>query len=254
MLRRAPRRLCAEVVLFVLACASGSGCASGGLFPREYEYEEELYLSLDGSARLDVNASVASLVGLHGAPFNPDPLARVDRGALRSFFGAPNVPVTVSLGRRDGRRFVHVSVEVDDVRQLSRLTPFAWSDYQFGRRGDVVEFRQIVAPAGSRQHGTLNWNGGEIVAFRLHLPSEIVFHNAPSGAVERGNILEWQQPLAERLDGRPVDIRVQLESTSILVNTMMLFGFTAAAAVVALAGTIWWISRRGRSEDAQSSV
>jgi hypothetical protein len=47
---------------------------------------------------------------------------------------------------------------------------------------------------------------------------------------------------------------VQLESTSILANTMMLFGLTAAVAVAALAGTIWWISRRGRSGDAQSSV
>jgi hypothetical protein len=253
MLRGAPRRVCTEVVILVLACAIASGCGGAGVFTREYEYEEELYLSLDGSATLHVYASVASLVALHDAPFNPDPLARVDRNALRMFFGAPNVPVSVSLARRDGRRFVHASVAVDNVRELLQVPPFGWSDYQFSRRGDVVEFRQIVGPAAPRPHAVLNWSGAELVAFRLHLPSEIVCHNAPSGEVERGNILEWQQSLAERLEGKPVDIRVQLEPTSILANTMVLFGVTAAAAVATLAGVIWWISRRS-TEDAQPSA
>ena len=79
----------------------------------------------------------------------------------------------------------------------------------------------------------------------MHLPSEVVSHNAPAAGVERGNILEWQQPLARRLDGNPIDIRVQLEPTSILVNTMLLFGGTALAAVATLAAVIWWMSRRG---------
>jgi hypothetical protein len=77
------------------------------------------------------------------------------------------------------------------------------------------------------------------------LPSAVVFHNAPSGEVERGNILEWEQPLAERLRGKPVDIRVQMEPTSILAHTMWLFGATAAAAMAALAGVVWWIRWNG---------
>ena len=60
MLRRA-QRVCAAVVLLGLACAIGSGCAAG-VFKRDYEYEEELYLSLDGSATLNVNASVTANV------------------------------------------------------------------------------------------------------------------------------------------------------------------------------------------------
>lgn len=244
MLPGVARRVRADVALLVVACAIGSACAGGGVFKREYEYEEELYLSLDGSATLNLNASVASLVALRGARFDPDPLARIDRDALRTFFGAPDVPVSISLARRDGRRFVHASVDVDDVRQLSRLTPFAWSDYRFGRRGELLEFQQVVGPPpgdGPPQQ----WTGDEIVAFRMHLPSEIVFHNATSGVVERGNIVEWQQPLARRLEGKPLDIRVQLEPTSILVNTMWLFGGTALAAVATLAAVVWWIRRRG---------
>jgi len=246
MLRRAARRVRAGLLLFVLACALGSGCSGGGIFKREYEYEEELYLSLDGSAVLNVNASVASLVALRGAHLNPDPRARIDRDELRSYFGAPDARVSVSLARRDGRRFVHASVAVDDVRDLSRLAPFSWSNYRLDRRGEVIEFEQRVGVPPHEPHGRLQWHGGEIVAFRMHLPSEIVFHNAPSRQVERGNILEWEQPLSARLEGAPLDIRVQLEPTSILAQTMLLFGATAVAALATLGAAIWWISRRGQ--------
>jgi len=246
MLRCAARRVRAGSLLFVLACALGSGCSGGSIFKREYEYEEELYLSLDGSATLNVNASVASLVALRGAHLNPDPRARIDRDELRRYFGAPDARVSVSLARRDGRRFVHVSIAVDDVRDLPRLAPFAWSSYQFSRRDEVIEYEQSVGPPAHELHDRLQWNGGEIVAFRMHLPSEIVFHNAPSGQVERGNILEWEQPLSARLEGAPLDIRVQLEPTSILAQTMLLFGATAVAALATLGGVIWWISRRGQ--------
>jgi hypothetical protein len=241
MLRRA-QRVCAAVVLLGLACAIGSGCAAG-VFKRDYEYEEELYLSLDGSATLNVNASVASLVALRGAHLDPDPRARVDRNALRTFFGAPDTRVSVSLSRRQGRRFVHASIAVDDLRKLSRLPAFAWSSYQFSRYGEVLAFKQTVGPP-TPPHGTMQWEGGELVAFRMHLPSAVVFHNAPSGEVERGNILEWEQSLGDRMVGKPVDIRVQIEPTSILAHTMWLFGGTIAAAFAAFAGVVWWIIRR----------
>ena len=217
------------------------------MFKREYEYEEELYLALDGSATLNVNASVDSLIALRGATLNPDPSARIDRDDLRRFFGAgsgaESADVSVSLARRDGRRFVHATVQVDSVEQLARLAPFSWSEYRLGRRQDAVEFRQRVGkPAPAAVPGS--WTGAEVVAFRLRLPSEIVFHNSPGG-IERGNILEWEQTLADRLAGHAVDIEVQLEPTSILARTLLLFGSTAVAAIATLAGLVWWISRRG---------
>jgi hypothetical protein len=246
MLCRA-QRVCAAVVLLGLACAIGSGCAAG-VFKRDYEYEEELYLSLDGSATLNVNASVASLVALRGAHLDPNPRARVDRVALRTFFGAPDTRVSVSLSRRQGRRFVHASIAVDDVRKLSRLLPFAWSSYQFSRDGELLAFKQTVG-SPTPQHGAMPWKGGELVAFRMHLPSAVVFHNAPSGEVERGNILEWEQSLGDRMVGKPVDIRVQIEPTSVLAHTMWLFGGTIAAAFAAFAGVVWWIRRSGPTPD-----
>ena len=244
MASRAVRRVRVVVIAAIVAATAASACSGGGVFTREYEYEEELYLDLDGSATLNVNASVDSLIALRGARLDPDPAARVDRDYLRKFFGAETADVAVSLARRDGRRFVHATVQVDDVEQLSRLAPFSWSQYQLGRRPEAVEFRQRVGKPASGSSAT-KWTGGEIVAFRMHLPSEIVYHNAPGGRIERGNILEWEQPMSARLAGAPLDIEVQLEPTSILAQTLVLFGSTAAAAFAALAGVVWWISRRG---------
>src|SRR4029453_7514118 len=121
MLRRA-QRVCAAVVLLGLACAIGSGCAAG-VFKGDYEYEEELDLPLERSATLNVNASVASLVALRGAHLDPDPRAHIDRRRVRAMFEGEGARASVSLARRDSRRFVHVTVRVDDVRQLSQLAP-----------------------------------------------------------------------------------------------------------------------------------
>jgi len=243
----APPRV--RFVIWLLAlCAAAAGCSGDGVFKREYEYEEELYLALDGSATLNVNASIASLVALRGADFDPDPRARVDRARVRAMFEGEGARASVSLARRDSRRFVHVSVRVDDVRQLARLAPFAWSSYRFGRRGDTVEFRQVVGPPAQGRAKPIQWTGDEIVAFRLHLPSEILSHNSP-GRIERGNILEWEQPLSERLAGRPLTMAVDLEPESILYTTLILFASSVVAAAAALAIIIWWIARRGRDSE-----
>ena len=168
---------------------------------------------------------------------------------MRALFEGEGAQASVSLARRDGRRFVHASVRVDDVRNLSRLAPFAWSTYRFERRDDMFEFRQVVGPSAGGKSPAIQWTGEETVLFRMHLPSEILFHNAPSREVERGNILEWEQPLAERLAGRPVDLEVHLESESILYTTLLLFGSTVVAAAAAFALVIWWIARHGRAGD-----
>lgn len=246
----AARRACCVVMC---ACAVvTSACAGRGVFKPEYEYEEELYLALDGSATVNVNASVASLVALRGFQLDPNPRARLDRSAVRALFEGPGADVSkVSLSRRDGRRFVHVSVDVDDVRRLGTLAPFAWSSYGFDREGDVMEFRQSVGRSAGQQVNA-GWTGHELVAFRMHLPSEIPFHNSPSG-VQRGNILEWDQPLADRLKGAPLDLQVQLEPESILYTTALLFGATVVAAAVTFALVIWWVARRGREGDMAES-
>ena len=53
-------------VCVVLCCSAIAAACSGRVLKPQYEYEEELYLDLDGSATLNLNASVPALVALHG--------------------------------------------------------------------------------------------------------------------------------------------------------------------------------------------
>ena len=130
------------------------------------------------------------------------------------------------------------------MRRLPAVTAFNWSSYRFERQGDVMEFRQTVGAAAGTPVNA-GWTGQELVAFRLHLPSEIPYHNSPL-PTQRGNILEWDQLLTDRLKGVPLDLQVQLEPESILYTTLLLFASTVVAAALTMAAIVWWIARRGR--------
>jgi hypothetical protein len=243
------RLLAAALVLASITAACG-----GGILKKEYEYEEELYLALDGSAQLNVNASVASLVALRGADLDVDPRARLDRNRVRALFAGPGVEVsTPTLSRRDGRRFVHVRIDVADVRALSRVGAFAWSTYRFDRQGDSFHYQQRVGAPAAKPLPDVGWTGGELVAFRMHLPSRIDFHNVPSREVQRGNILEWDQRLDARLAGEPLEMEVHMQPETILYTTLQLFLLTMLAALVAFALVIWWVARRGRDPEMAES-
>lgn len=245
------RRIPALTLLIAVAIAiSACGRSITKAFDPLPEYEEELYLALDGTVTLNVNASVASLVALRGVDLPVDPRAQIDREKVRALYEAPGAETVVSLSRRDGRRFVHVSVDAPDLRTLGRMAPFAWSRYRFERRGDSMEYRQLVGGAAAKPVDGVGWSGAETVMFRIHVPSEIDYHNAPSRQTERGNILVWEQPLSERLKGTPIDIEVQMQSTSILADTLLLFGSTILAAAAVFVLAIWWVSRRGRGDAA----
>jgi len=233
------------VVLLALAVAASS-CR--GVLKKEYEYEEELYLDLDGSATLYVNASVPALVALRGLDLDTNPRARFNRQRVRASFEGPSVTVrTPTTSRRHGRRFVHVRVDAERLADLQTLAPFAWSSYSIRRRDEVIEFRQVVGAPTAKPVGDVGWTGAELVAFRMHLPSEIFFHNAPARKTQRGNILEWEQPLSDRLKGAPLDIQAHMATQSILHSTLILFAGTIVAAAATFAIVIWWIARKGRT-------
>jgi hypothetical protein len=245
MLLRSRSRRFALVMLLALTLAV-SACR--GVLKKEYEYEEELYLDLDGSATLYVNASVPALVALRGIDVDTNPRARFPRQRVRQSFAGPGVIVrTPTTSRRNGRRFVHVRVDAERLADLQKLAPFAWSTYSMRRRDEVIEFRQVVGAPVGKNVGDVGWTGEELVAFRMHLPSEISYHNAPSKKTQRGNILEWEQPLRDRLKGAPLDIEAHMATQSILYSTLMLFGTTIVAAAATFAIVIWWIARKGRN-------
>jgi hypothetical protein len=138
------RPVLALVLLSVLV-----SLACGSVVARKYEYEEEVFLSLDGSAVVYVNASVPALVALRGATLPLDPGARLDRQDVRDFFQSPVTRVaSVTTSRREGRRYVHLRLEVDDIRRLHEAPPFAWSTYRFTERDGLFEFAQRMGEVG----------------------------------------------------------------------------------------------------------
>jgi hypothetical protein len=250
----------AALAMLIVTAAVAAAC-SGRLLGKQYEYEEDLHLSLDGSATLIVNASIPALVALRGLPLDPTPSSRLDIGKVRAAYESAVTDVTrVGRWHRRGRRFVQIRLKVKDVRRLSESPPFSWSRYELGAQNGRHVFEQRVTASALRA-GTLQnvgWDGSETVAFRIHLPSRILWHNSrdlttdePLGPA-RGNILGWEQHLADRLEGRALHIRVEMDSRSILYRTLWLFGGAFLAAILALAGLIWFTMKKGEREAATS--
>jgi len=163
---------------------------------------------------------------------------------VRAYFSSPVTRVIrVSQSRRNNRRFVHIRLEVDDITQLAGVAPFPWSTYRFSRTSDEVKYLQHVGMAAGKDVGSVGWTGSEIVAFRLHLPSKIRYHNTKRD-VGRGNILVWEQSLSDRLRSVPLELDARMDPQSILYTTLWLFGTTFLAVVLVFCGLIWWIVRR----------
>jgi hypothetical protein len=227
----------------LLAAAASSAC--GNVISRNYEYEEEVFLGLDGSATVYVNASVPALVSLRGVALPLDPRARLDRQVVRELYESPVSHVaSVTTSRREGRRYVHVRLTVPDVRGLAEAPLFKWSAYKYGEQDGHFEYSQLMGAAAGQPVGNVGWDGSELIAVRLHLPSRITFHNSPSRKIERGNIVVWEQPLAERLKGAPLEIIARMETQSILFRTLALFGAMGVLVVLTFIAAIWYVKSR----------
>lgn len=252
-------RVTAAAALFLML----AGCGGRG-FGRQYEYEEQLYLNADGSAAIVVNASIPALIALRGLQLDPAPRARIDRNDLRAMVEEPGLEITrVSRPwRRDGRQFVQIRAEIDDVTRLAQTKLFGWSKYAVETTAapeNARKYHQVVGAPVATAPANPGWDGGELVAFKLHLPSRIREHNVrriednATGDVERGNILTWEQRLSDRLQGKPIDMQVTMDSGSILYRTLGLFAASFAAAVMLLVGVIWWVIRRGKARARQAA-
>jgi hypothetical protein len=244
-------------IAVVAVCASVAVAMSGcGLLGREYEYEEQVYLAANGSATVVIDSSVPALVALRGLAIDPAPSARIDREAIRSALTAGGCDVTriPDPWRRHGRRFLQIRLTGADVKDFGRCTLTAWSTYSglVPLADGSVRYQQAIgAPAGA-DPGKVNWDGSEVVGFKLHLPSTVLEHNAEvldrdgPREPERGNILTWEQRLTDRRAGRPIAIDVRMDQQSILAHTLALFGGAFAAALFTFGVVVWGFSRRRR--------
>jgi hypothetical protein len=229
--------------LMLIAVLASIAC--GNVIARKYEYEEEIFLDLTGSATVYINASVPALVSLRGVNLPVDSKARLDREAVREFYESPVSHVaSVTTSRREGRRYVHLRINVADIRKLGEAPPFAWSEYAYRESEGLYEFDQTMRGAANQSVGNVGWDGNELVAVRLHLPSKVTWHNAPSKRVERGNIIVWEQLLTERQKGTPVEIVARMETQSILVRTLALFAAMGVLVVITFIAVIWFVRSR----------
>ena len=72
----------------------------------------------------------------------------------------------------------------------------------------------------------------------------------PGGDIGRGNILDWEQPLADRLRGTPLVLDARMDPESILYRTLWLFGWTFVAVAITFGFVIWWIRPAGACGEA----
>jgi hypothetical protein len=190
-----------------------------------------------------------------------DSRTRIDRDEVRRCFDSPvNAVTRVSRPwRRKGRRFIQVRIEVPDVAQLSRSPVFAETAYVLIRDDGRTMFRGTIGGSTREPVPAARWDGSELVAFKLHLPSRIHFHNVrdletnETEGVERGNILRFEQRLSDRLVGVPLEMRVEMDEESILYRTLWLFAGAFSGAMLLLVSLIWWTVRRGRSGSTMDS-
>ena len=247
-----------------LGTVAAVGCTNplGG---RQYEYDEELYLDVDGSVELVINSSIAALVALHNLPLDPSPDVEVDRERVaQAFSDAGCGEVTVNRPwTRNGRRFVQIVLEQNHVGSFANCGPVNWSTYSFvrstGEDGvDQVHYSQVVGAPTTGDPGNVNWTGEELVGFKIHAPSSILYHNVrrledgEPGEADRGNILTWEQTLADRRAGQQLHLDVRMLAQSILTRTLVLFIGSFLAALLAIGTALWLVVRRAKKTHARA--
>ena len=139
----AGRRCLAAFTLLSLCATLLSGCRT--LLPRQYEYDEEIQLSLDGSAVVYINGSIPALV----APILKHAIDVASKAGVRTVL---NLSPVAELPAETLKQLTTLIVNeheaaqlVSDWRHLLRLGPHT-AVVTLGERGVAV-----VLPAGVKQ-------------------------------------------------------------------------------------------------------
>jgi hypothetical protein len=252
------RRVHRAIVVLGVVAMAGLSAACNRVLGKEYEYEEDTTLSLDGSAVVNINASIASLVALRGLDLDTNTRARFDQNYVTNVrrqaeaAGCAVERISTTSWYRHDRRFIQLRLRVPDIRAAAQCGLLSWSKIAYNDSGSEISLRQEIGASAGKDVPGVNWDGSELVAFKLHLPSKILFHNmrdresGKTAPALRGNILQWEQSLADRRAGKPVVMEMKMERESILRRTMLLFAAAFLAAVIVMGAAIWWTLKRPR--------
>jgi hypothetical protein len=231
-----------RVVLALLLLGPLKACVA-------YEYEHEFWLRVDGSGSVSVSGRPELWLAFKGLGPSGDPEAT--REALRALFRRSGLRVRrVSLTRRDGRPYLSVAADFDDVNRLGGSPAFP--DLRIGLRpdGDRLQLEGSWQRPGPLSE-VVERDG--LMAVRFHLPAKIYAHKNATLGVERGNILSWRQELGRALDGSGLAFGATLDRHSILGSTVSLFAGAIAVALLILGVALLLVLRRGKRGSARTA-
>ena len=217
------------VLLLLLA---GTGCGA-------YEYEEEVYLEVDGSGEIRMSGSTTAVAALHG-------LDEATAESAKALFEGEGVELLSALEtERERRKFVHVQARFSDWEKLCRIPAFRARRCRLakGEEGLALEL-SLPSPRAAAPESL---DPQALLALRYHFPGTIQYHNSP-GDIERGNILSWKRTLREHFAGRPLDLAVRFDRRTILAATARVMGLALGLVLASIATALWVMVRKGRRQ------
>lgn len=226
-------------VLILLLVLSLQGCLV-------YEYEHEFWLDVDGSGRVFVTGQPWLWTAFKGMRGGPDADEAAAKDAARALFESSGLRVRrVTVTRRQGRPYLFVAAEFDDIGRLGGTPAFPDLQLHLRRTGERLHLEgqwKPRLPLAAPGHDTAG-----LMAVRFHLPSKVYEHRNAADGVERGNIVAWRQELSAALRGQPMPFGAVMDERSILWSTVGLFGGAILLALATLGAGLYFAFRRGRS-------
>ncbi|MGH9319219.1 MAG: hypothetical protein ACRD3V_04935 [Vicinamibacteria bacterium] len=205
----------------------GAGCTT-------YEYEEEVFLEVDGSGSIRMSGSQAAVQAVHDVE---------PSGALLE--GAGVEVLSVRETEREGRTFLHVQGRFASFRDLCRAPAFRGRRCLLEKSEDELRLElEVPSPPFEALDGV---DSQGVLALRYHFPSTIRFHNSPGG-IERGNILSWRRPIREHFGGKPLSIEALFDRRTILEASLRILALAIGVVVASVATALWVMVRKGRRE------
>ena len=164
--------------------------------------------------------------------------------AVRRSFQAAGLRVRrVTLTHREGRPYVFVSADFDDINKLAPSPAFPDLRLALVRAGDQLRLEGAWARPAAEEKVR---EAEGLMAVRFHLPSKVYSHQNAAEGVERGNIVSWRQEVAAGLQGQGLPFGVVMDSRSILRSTLTLFAGAVVVAAALLGGGLYLVARQGR--------
>ena len=223
---------------------SAAAACNGRLFGKQYEYEEDLISRSTAPRPSIVNASIPALVALRGLPLDPSPSAPPDRAKIRAAYESPVTKVT-RVSPRGAARAAASS------RSVSRPATSRSSARRRRCRGRATSSpRAAGTTSSSRTSGPPRCGRA-----RCRTSAGTAARSSGSGCTCPAGSSGTTRAISRRTDraarprqhprlgaasgrsaGRgPPDIKVEMDSQSILYRTLWLFGGAFAAALAVLA-------------------